>query len=333
MREQITVSGETAARTPWSGEFAGSVMTIVGGICWGLSGCCGQFLFEHRGVQAPWLVALRLLFAGLMLIINGFILNRKDNLRIFKHKRDVRHLLVFALFGITFCQFSYFMAVQSSNAGTATVLQYLSPVLILFIMCVRGRRRPRGLELLAIALSLTGTFLIGTHGNIHGLQLTPQGLMWGLLAAVSAVIYTTLPGTLVNRYDIYQVLGFGMFIGGLFMCLLVRPWTYAVVWDGGTWAAMFGVIVVGTAVAFGLYLQGVSIIGPLKGSLYSGVEPVSSIIISVFWLHTSFTRPDFLGFGLIMATVFILAKTGGGQEKEATGGPVSSRPSCGEQKT
>ena len=35
-----------------------------------------------------------------------------------------------------------------------------------------------------------------------------------LLAAVSAVIYTTLPGTLVNRYEIYQVLGFGMFIGG-----------------------------------------------------------------------------------------------------------------------
>ena len=91
----------------------------------------------------------------------------------------------------------------------------------------------------------------------------------------------------------------------------MRPWTYSVVFDGGTWAAMFGVIVVGTAVAFGLYLQGVSIIGPLKGSLYSGVEPVSSIIISVFWLHTSFTLPDFLGFGLIMTTVFILAKTGG----------------------
>ena len=168
----------------------------------------------------------------------------------------------------------------------------------------------------AIALSLTGTFLIGTHGNIHGLQLTPQGLTWGLLAAVSAVIYTTLPGTLVNRYDIYQVLGFGMFIGGLFMCLLVRPWNYTVVWDGGTWAAMFGVIVVGTAVAFGLYLQGVSIIGPLKGSLYSGVEPVSSIIISVFWLNTTFTLPDFLGFGLIMVTVLILAKTGGKQEAE-----------------
>ena len=140
------------------------------------------------------------------------------------------------------------------------------------------------------------------------------------------MIYTTLPGTLVNRYDIYQVLGFGMFIGGLFMCLLVRPWNYTVVWDSGTWAAMFGVIVVGTAVAFGLYLQGVSIIGPLKGSLYSGVEPVSSIIISVFWLNTTFTLPDFLGFGLIMATVFILAKTGGKQEAEGRDREMNPSP-------
>lgn len=75
---------------------------------------------------------------------------------------------------------------------------------------------------------------------------------------------------------------------------------------------MFGVIVVGTAVAFGLYLQGVSIISPTKAA--SGVEPVSSIIISVFWLHTS--SPDFLGFGLIMVTVLI-RETGGRQGTEA----------------
>lgn len=321
MREQMSKSPAGPGGNGQSGEFKGSVMTIVGGACWGLSGCCGQFLFEHRGVQAPWLVALRLLFAGLMLIINGFILNRKKNLRIFKHRRDFKHLMVFALCGITFCQFSYFMAVQSSNAGTATVLQYLSPVLILFVVCFKGRRFPKGLEVLAIALSLTGTFLIGTHGNLHSLQLTPQGLFWGLMAAVSAVIYTTLPGTLVNRYDIYQVLGYGMFFGGLFMCILVRPWNYAVVWDAGTWTAMFGVVVVGTALAFGLYLQGVSIIGPLKGCLYSGVEPVSSIIISVLWLNTSFTLPDFAGFGLILITVLILARTGSAGDGEPAGAP------------
>lgn len=57
---QIPAAGKISDQKR-SREFMGSVMTIVGGACWGLSGCCGQFLFERRGVEAPWLVALRLL--------------------------------------------------------------------------------------------------------------------------------------------------------------------------------------------------------------------------------------------------------------------------------
>ena len=292
------------------GSAKGSLMAAAGAACWGFSGCCGQFLFEERGVQAPWLVTLRLVIAGIFLIINGFILSGKDNLRIFYKKADRIHLILFGLAGITFCQFSYFMAVQSSNAGTATVLQYLSPVLILLWLCIKEMRFPGGVELLTILLSLTGVFLIGTHGNLSDLQLSEEGLFWGLLAAVAAVIYTVLPGTLVNRYGICQVLGYGMLMGGVVLSIFVKPWRVSLVWDGATIAALFGVILVGTALAFGLYLKGVSMIGPLKGSLISGLEPVSSILISVFWLGTVFTLPDFLGFILILAAVAILAGAG-----------------------
>ena len=292
------------------GNARGSLMAAAGAVCWGFSGCCGQFLFEERGVQAPWLVTLRLVMAGIFLIINGFILSGRDNLRIFYRKGERIHLILFGLAGITFCQFSYFMAVQSSNAGTATVLQYLSPVLILLWLCIREMRLPGRMELLAILLSLTGVFLIGTHGNLSGLQLSEEGLFWGLMAAVAAVIYTVLPGTLVNRYGICQVLGYGMFMGGVVLSVFVQPWRVSLVWDGATIAALFGVILVGTALAFGLYLKGVSMIGPLKGSLISGLEPVSSILISVLWLGTAFTPLDFLGFALILAAVAILAGAG-----------------------
>ena len=292
------------------GSAKGSLMAAAGAACWGFSGCCGQFLFEERGVQAPWLVTLRLVIAGIFLIINGFILSGKDNLRIFYKKADRIHLILFGLAGITFCQFSYFMAVQSSNAGTATVLQYLSPVLILLWLCIKEMRFLGGVELLTILLSLTGVFLIGTHGNLSDLQLSEKGLFWGLMAAVAAVIYTVLPGTLVNRYGICQVLGYGMLMGGVVLSIFVKPWRVSLVWDGATIAALFGVILVGTALAFGLYLKGVSMIGPLKGSLISGLEPVSSILISVFWLGTVFTLPDFLGFILILAAVAILAGAG-----------------------
>ena len=50
---QIPAAGKISDQKR-SREFMGSVMTIVGGACWGLSGCCGQFLFERRGVEAAF---------------------------------------------------------------------------------------------------------------------------------------------------------------------------------------------------------------------------------------------------------------------------------------
>lgn len=303
----------------------GTAMALIGGIFWGFSGCCGQYLFEQKGAQAPWLVALRLFFAGILLIGAGFALNGRKNLSIFKKKQDILHLFAFSIFGITFCQFTYFMAIQASNAGTATVLQYLSPILILLVVCIRGRRLPKGLEVLAIGLSLLGTFVIGTHGDIHAFHISGEALLWGLLAAVSSMIYTMIPGSLIIKYDIYQVLGYGMCIGGIVMSLAVRPWTYEITWDGGTLGALTGVIVVGTALAFGLYLQGVSIVGPLKGSVLGSVEPVSAVIISVFWLGTTFTAADFLGFAMILAAVMalIMAQRPKTQRRQKTPGGKS----------
>lgn len=284
----------------------GTVMALAGGVCWGFSGCCGQFLFEEKGIQAPWLVTVRLFFAGILLILVGFGMNGKANLTVFKHRRDTVHLLAFAIFGITSCQYTYFMAIQASNAGTATVLQYLSPVLILFVVCMKGKRLPKGLELGAIILSLLGTFIIGTHGDIHTFHISREALFWGLLAAVSSVIYTMIPGGLIVKYDIYQVLGYGMLAGGIIMGLVVRPWTAGIVWDLGMAGALGGVVVVGTALAFGLFLGGVSLIGPLRGSVMGSVEPVSAVVISVFWLKTSFALADFMGFALILGAVFVL---------------------------
>ena len=58
------------------GSAKGSLMAAAGAACWGFSGCCGQFLFEERGVQAPWLVTLRLVIAGIFLIINSNFAHR-----------------------------------------------------------------------------------------------------------------------------------------------------------------------------------------------------------------------------------------------------------------
>ena len=37
-------------------NFFGVLLTLAGGILWGFSGACGQFLFTQKGVVSTWLV-------------------------------------------------------------------------------------------------------------------------------------------------------------------------------------------------------------------------------------------------------------------------------------
>ena len=47
----------------------GSLCTMLGGVCWGFSGTCGQYLFSRFGVSSLWLTCLRLLSGGIIMLL------------------------------------------------------------------------------------------------------------------------------------------------------------------------------------------------------------------------------------------------------------------------
>ncbi|MGN0136594.1 EamA family transporter [Anaerotignum sp.] len=286
---------------------AGICYTLAGGTCWGLSGCFGQYLFQEKGITAEWLVTIRLTFAGVLLILLGLLLTKKKMGNVWKNPVDKKRLLIFAIGGMLTCQYTYFAAIQYSNAGTATVLQSLAPVIILGIVCLREKRLPHKLETGAIFCALSGVFFISTHGDIRSMSITTLALLFGLGAAASAAAYNLLSGDLLRKYGVYASVGYAMLIAGIVMVIIVRPWRYAVTYDMGTVLATAGVVVIGTAVAFSLYLKGVSLVGPFMGSLLGMVEPITAVIISLVFLGASFHIMDLIGFVLILGTVAALS--------------------------
>ena len=141
---------------------AGILITLSGGACWGLSGCFGQYLFQEKGITAEWLVTMRLTFAGILLIVLGFVMTGKRMGDLWKNPVDSKSMVLFALAGMLTCQYTYFAAIQYSNAGTATVLQSMAPLVILAIVCIKGKRLPRKFEGAAIFCALLGVFLLST---------------------------------------------------------------------------------------------------------------------------------------------------------------------------
>ena len=43
-----------------SDQVKGIALTLLGGICWGVSGSIGQYLFDVEGMDSRWLVPIRL---------------------------------------------------------------------------------------------------------------------------------------------------------------------------------------------------------------------------------------------------------------------------------
>lgn len=284
----------------------GCILTLFGGILWGLSGTCGQYLMQSKGLTSDWLIPIRLLLAGIILLTICFIKDGKKVFQIFKTPRDGLDVLIFGMFGMSMCQYTYFTAISQSNAGTATVLQYIGPVLIVIYVSLKTGKRPDKIEVLAVLLAILGTVLLATHGKLNSLAISHKALFWGLCSAVALAVYTVQPGAILTKYGSMIVTGWGMFIGGILLCLFFRPWTMAVTVDGGVIGGLTYIILFGTIVAFVAYLEGVKWVGPKRGSLFASVEPVSATLFSALLLKVGFGLMDLLGFACIISTIFLL---------------------------
>lgn len=285
----------------------GMTLTLLGGIFWGLAGVFGQYLFENREMTAKWLVSVRLVIAGLLMLATVVARQKGDTMAVWKNKKDAFQLILFGLFGMAFCQLTYYMAVEKSNAGTATVLQYTAPVMIMIYMSVKKKKAPKAIEMTALVLALAGTFLLATHGNVHSLTMSVEALVLGLLSAVAMILYNLLPGTLMDRYGTFCIVGWGMLIGGIFLCAAVQPWHVEGIWDWKTVACMAVVICVGTIMSFGTYMEGVRLIGASRASLFASVEPLTATAATVIFMQVAFSGMDLAGFFCIIAAVILLS--------------------------
>lgn len=284
----------------------GCGLAFMSALLWGVSGTFGQFLFAHRGVNTEWLVAVRMLTAGILML--GFVALRtpRDLFAIWTDRRDALRMAIFGLFGMLAVQYTYFAAINASNTATATVIQYTGPVLIVGWFALQKKRWPTPFELLCVGMAIAGTFFMVTHGSLNSLSISTMALVWGLSSAVALAFYSIQPLSLMHRYSPPVIIGWGMLIGGLALSLVHAPWAVEGVWDTPAIGAFAFVIVFGTLIPFYAYLTAVKMVGAETSSLLACAEPLAAAVIGMIWLGTHFGLYDWLGTALILATVVSL---------------------------
>ena len=284
----------------------GTLMTLIAGIAWGLSGACGQYLMAH-GFTAIGLTTIRLVFSGAVLLLLAYLADQEKVKAFLTDRSSYIPLLLFAFLGLLMTQLTYLEAIDATNAGTATVFQYLCPIGVLAYSCVKDRVAPTVSEIFSMILAIAGTFLIATHGQLNQLAINPKGLAWGVVSAFAYALYIILPLNLIQKWGSMLVIGVGMTIPGILMLpfsgLLSSSGNYRL----DTWMALFGLVVIGTIFAYTAFLKGTSLVGAVKGSLLASFEPVSAVFFAFVIMKEHFFMVDVIGMGMILLAVLLIS--------------------------
>jgi drug/metabolite transporter (DMT)-like permease len=286
----------------------GFLSAVVAAILFGVGGTFAQYLFQNRGINTEWLVTMRLLGAGSVLLVLSAARDWRATMAIWRDRRDVLQVILFGVVGMMPVQYTYFAAIHASNTATATVLQYTGPAMIAVWLALRGRRWPTRREYGAIVLALAGTFFLVAQGDFRALSISPLALFWGLASAAAAAFNSLQPAGLLRKHGAAHVTGWGMLIGGIALSFVHAPWRVEGVWDTRSYLFVAFILIFGTLAAFYLYLKAVHMIGAQKSALLTCAEPLSAAVLAVWWLGVSFGAMDWLGTICILATIVLLSQ-------------------------
>ncbi|MFG6117813.1 EamA family transporter [Thalassobacillus sp. B23F22_16] len=287
----------------------GLLLVITGAIFWGVGGTVSQKLFQDHAIDVNWLVTVRLLIAGILLLTIQFF--RKDNysiISIWKNKHTAVQMIIFGLLGMLGVQYTYMASINYGNAAVATLLQYLAPVMIIVYLLIRKQTTFEKQDAVTVSLALLGTFLLLTNGTISQLSVPGISIFWGILSGVALAFYTLYAIPLLREFDSLVVVGWAMVIGGISLGLIHPPWQAEfTAFTAEIYMYLLFVVIFGTMLAFWFYIESLQYLLPKETSLIGNLEPLSAVLTMVLWLREPFGFFQWVGMACIIGMTLLLA--------------------------
>lgn len=289
-------------------KISGIILVLTGAICWGIGGTVSQKLFQLDGIEVNWYVTVRLLIAGLLLlVIQSFTNGRFQIFDVWRNKKTAGQMIIFGLVGMLAVQYTYMASIKHGNSAVATLLQYLSPVMIMIYIALRKQSVLTRNDLACAVLALSGCFLLLTNGSLTQLSVSSLAVIWGLLSGVSAAFYTLYAVRLIKKFDSLVVVGWAMIIGGLGMSFIHPPWkmNFANI-TLETYGYLIFTILFGTMIAFWFYIASLKSLTPKETSLLGSAEPLAAVGTTVIWLHEPFGFYQWIGMACILGMMLVM---------------------------
>src|SRR5699024_3674458 len=277
-------------------QHMGFIMIISGATLWGLSGPMIQWLFQHSSISSIDFLVFRLILAGIFLLLY-LSFSKKQIFEIWKHPGHRIQLILFGAIGMLGAQYFFIETINVSNAVTAMLFQFFAPILITIYVSIQIKQLPTARQFISIVIALIGLYF-----------LIKQGIIFGIFTMLGFTFYTIQPVSLIKKWGVILVVGWGMLIAGVLSLLLNLRFSIQNFIEDltiTTTVMLLGVIVSGT-LSFLLYIGSLKYLSPSETSILSSIEPLVAIIISITWLNESFGYYQLVGGLFIIIAVVAL---------------------------
>ncbi|WP_073508044.1 EamA family transporter [Streptobacillus notomytis] len=285
----------------------GIIMAFVAAFLWGISGSLAEYIFSNSNFNINTYTSLRMFLTGIILISYGiYTKGYKEINKILFSKTYLKRIIIYGIFAIALLQYSFAQTINYSNAAFATLMQYVTPTIVLIYLSYVTRTFPSFKKIALVAVALYGMFLMITNGSITNLNVSLISLIYGLIAAFTFAFYILY----INKFkkiDNTVVIGCGMIIGSLIFIPFMDYSNFKELLKLDIFITFLSNVVLGNAIPFYLFLESTRYIHPTTTSLLGAVEPIVAILIGIIFLGTHLTLIQLIGAILLISSITIIS--------------------------
>ena len=222
-------------------------------------------------------------------------------------------LLLLSLLGITIFNTLFYVALQTTQAINAALMQSAGPAVIVLLSWWWFGERTNQRQWLGLSLCFLGVGLVLFQGSWEVLQkfeLVP-GDLWLLPAVLAYASYTTLL-RIKPAISLMSFLAVTFALGGsMLIPLMLLEWYWVGLPQGSlqlAWAVGY-VSIFPSILAFLFWNRGVELIGPNLGGLFINLVPVFASLLAIIFLGESFRWYHAGGMLLVLSGMLLFRKS------------------------
>lgn len=285
----------------------GYLLAALAAACWATGGLLAKWLFSHVGfsVEPQQLSGARATVASVLLL--GYLaIARPRELRV--RPRDLWFLVAFGVLGLAGVHFTYFKTISLTNVATAILLEYLAPVIVLVFSVIFLRERLTWTLPAGVALSVFGcALMVGAIGG-SGLEVSPEGIAWGLGSAGFFALYSLMGKYAAGRFSPWQLLAYGLTAAAVFWLLPMgtAPEVVQLLSRPTGLLAVTAMAVVSTVIPFGAFLTALTRIEATKATVTATLEPVLAGLGAYLLFGEALSPLQLLGGALVVLAIVVV---------------------------